>query len=98
MVRLITDIQQNHLPTVSNSFSPNPLWRTTDSFDYQQYYDKKKGIRTFQQARNKANCKPDENFKLDYDYDEESLIYYKKILNNIYNFHIYKKKYSMNLQ
>ena len=64
MVRLITDIQQNNLPTVSNSFSPNPLWRTTDSFDYQQYYDKKKGIRTFQQARNKANCKPDENFKL----------------------------------
>ena len=66
MVKLIQDIQQNNLPTISNSFSPNPLWRTTDSFDYQQYYDKKKGIRTFQQARNKNQCKPDENFKLDY--------------------------------
>lgn len=66
MVRLIQDIQQNNLPTISNSFSPNPLWRTSDSFDYQQYYDKKKGIRSFQQARNKATCKPDENFKVDY--------------------------------
>lgn len=80
MVKLITDIHQNNLPTVSNSFSPNPLWRTTDSFDYQQYYDKKKGIRTFQHARNKANCKPDENFKLDYN------------SNHFYNFTDYKTR------
>jgi hypothetical protein len=66
MVKLIQDIQQNNLPTISNSFYPNPVWRTMDSFDYQQYYDKKKGIRSFQQARNKNKCKPDENFKLDY--------------------------------
>lgn len=66
MVKLITAIQQNNLPTISNSFYPSPLWRSSDSFDYQQYYNKKKGIRSFQQARNKASCKPDENFKIDY--------------------------------
>lgn len=66
MVKLITHIKQSDLPTVSNSFFPNPVWNSCDSFDYQQYYDKKKGIRSFQQARNKASCKPDENFKIDY--------------------------------
>ena len=65
MVKLIQGIQQNNLPTISNSFSPNPLWRNTDSFDYTQYYDKKRGSRTFQQARNKDACKPDENFRVD---------------------------------
>ena len=67
MVKLITQIENRNLPTISNSFFPNPVWTSTQSFDYQQYYDKKKGIRTFQQARNKATCKPDENFKLDYE-------------------------------
>lgn len=66
MVKLIQDIQQNNLPTVANTFSPNPVWSGSNSFDYQQYYDKKKGIRSFQQARNKNECKPDENFKVDY--------------------------------
>jgi hypothetical protein len=66
MVKLITEIQNENLPTISNSFFPNPQWSASNSFDYQQYYDKKKGIRTFQQARNKGTCKPDENFKVDY--------------------------------
>ena len=66
MVNFIRPIENINLPTVSNSFFPNPIWINTQSFDYQQYYDKKKGLRTFQQARNKASCKPDENFKIDY--------------------------------
>jgi hypothetical protein len=65
MVKLIENIQQGDLPTISDSFLPNPVWRTSDAFDYGQYYDKKKGLRSFQQARNKPSCKPDTNFKLD---------------------------------
>ena len=53
MVKFIENIQQNNLPTISNNFFRNPAWSASDSFDYQQYYDKKKGIRSFQQARNK---------------------------------------------
>lgn len=68
MVKFITAIQQGDLPTVSNTYYPGPAppWSMNNSFDYTQYYNKKKGIRSFQQARNKASCKPDENFKLDY--------------------------------
>lgn len=66
MVRYITQIENEDLPTVANNFFPNPAWSASNSFDYQQYYDKIKGIRTFQAARNKASCKPDENFKIDY--------------------------------
>ena len=68
MVKLITPIQQDDLPTISSSYFPGgvPVWSTNNSFDYTQYYNKKKGLRSFQQARNKASCKPDENFKLDY--------------------------------
>ena len=28
-------------------FFPNPAWSASNSFDYKQYYDKKKGLRTF---------------------------------------------------
>lgn len=80
MVKFIENIQQNNLPTISNNFFPNPVWSASDSFDYQQYYDKKKGIRSFQQARNKATCKPDENFKVDYG------------SKNFYNFTDYKTR------
>lgn len=68
MVKYITSIEQTDLPNVSNTFFPSPVpaWSQNNSFDYTQYYNKKKGIRSFQQARNKASCKPDENFKLDY--------------------------------
>ena len=54
--------------TISNSFIPNgvPGWSTSQAFDYTEYYNKIKGLRSFQQARNKASCKPDENFKIDY--------------------------------
>ena len=41
VVKLITQIENRNLPTISNSF-PNPVWTSTQSFDYQQYYDKKK--------------------------------------------------------
>ncbi len=67
MVNFIRPIENIDLPTVANSFFPNPVWMSNQSFDYQQYYDRKKGLRTFQQARNKASCKPDANFKIDYD-------------------------------
>jgi hypothetical protein len=68
MVKLITNISQTDLPTISNSFIPNgvPGWSTSQAFDYTEYYNKIKGLRSFQQARNKASCKPDENFKIDY--------------------------------
>ena len=65
MVKLITQIENRDLPTISNNFFPNPVWSSSNSFDYKQYYDKKRGLRTFQQARNKASCKPDQNFKVD---------------------------------
>ena len=67
MVNFIRPIENIDLPTVANSFFPNPVWMSNQSFDYQQYYDRKKGLRTFQQARNKASCKPDANFKIDYE-------------------------------
>ena len=67
MVILTRPIENIDLPTVANSFFPNPVWMSNQSFDYKQYYERKKGLRTFQQARNKASCKPDANFKIDYD-------------------------------
>jgi hypothetical protein len=68
MVRFNQTIQNTDLPTVANNFFPNPAWSSSDSFDYKQYYDKKKGLRSFEQARSinrTAPCKSDENFKID---------------------------------
>ena len=68
MVKFNEKIQQGDLPTIANNFFPNPAWSGSNSFDYKQYYDKKKGLRTFQQAKSmkeQAPCKADENFKID---------------------------------
>jgi hypothetical protein len=67
MVKFNEKIQQSDLPTIANNFFPNPAWSGSNSFDYKQYYDKKKGLRTFQHARSldqSASCKADENFKI----------------------------------
>jgi len=68
MVKFNEKIQQGDLPTIANNFFPNPAWSGSNSFDYKQYYDKKKGLRTIQHARSLdqlAPCKADENFKID---------------------------------
>lgn len=46
---------------------PLPRWCSSDSFDYQQYYNKKKGLSTIKHAKSISNNKPkqDENFKID---------------------------------
>ena len=64
MVKFNEKIQQADLPTIANNFFPNPAWSASNSFDYKQYYDKKKGLRTFQHARTMNPCKADENFKI----------------------------------
>ena len=65
MVKFNEKIQQSDLPTIANNFFPNPAWSGSNSFDYKQYYDKKKGLRTFQHAKTMNACKADENFKID---------------------------------
>jgi hypothetical protein len=66
MVKVFCEnIHKNDLPTIANNFFPNPAWSSSNSFDYKQYYDKKKGLRTFQHARTMNPCKADENFKID---------------------------------
>ena len=65
MVKFNEKIQQADLPTIANNFFPNPAWSASNSFDYKQYYDKKKGLRTFQHAKSMNHCKADENFKID---------------------------------
>lgn len=63
---------------------PLVRWNTMDSFDYQQYYDKKRGLETYKHAR--TSFKPDENFKR----NKKSFFYFKnyKTLYNVskYNY------------
>lgn len=64
MVKYNEKIQQDDLPFVTNLTQPMNPWSAYKSFDFQQYYDKKKGVRTISQAINMPNCRADQNFRL----------------------------------
>ena len=44
MVKYNEKIQQDDLPFVTNLTQPMNPWSAYKSFDFQQYYDKKKGL------------------------------------------------------
>lgn len=74
MVKFIEKIQNSNLPTVANNIAPNPAWNSNNSFDYKQYYEKKKAYRAFEQAKSLdenelTRTKVDESFKLDFSND-----------------------------
>ena len=58
---------KNDCYTKAGVVYPLPRWCSSDSFDYQQYYNKKKGLSTIKHARKITdnNSKEDENFKID---------------------------------
>ena len=64
MVKYNEKIQQDDLPFVTNLTQPMNPWSAYKSFDFQQYYDKKKGVRTISQAINMEDCRADQNFRL----------------------------------
>ena len=57
----------NECNTKAGVVYPLPRWCSSDSFDYQQYYNKKKGLSTIKHARKIPDDKPkkDQNFKID---------------------------------
>jgi hypothetical protein len=64
MVKYYEKIQQDDLPIVTNLTQPMNPWSAYKSFDFQQYYDKKKGVRTISQANKMQSCRADQNFRL----------------------------------
>ena len=76
MVKYNEKIQQDDLPFVTNLTQPMNPWSAYKSFDFQQYYDKKKGVRTISQAINMRDCRADENFRLNINPDHEARNFY----------------------
>jgi hypothetical protein len=74
MVKLIKKIEQA---------SPLCMCKNPNSFDYNDYYKKKISNRLYTQSKNKASCKPDENFKVD------------NKMNEIYKFSSYNTRYTL---
>ena len=93
MVKYNEKIQQDDLPFVTNLTQPMNPWSAYKSFDFQQYYDKKKGVRTISQAINMPDCRADQNFRLNINPDHGARNFY--YFNNFHTRRNVSKAYKL---
>ena len=93
MVKYNEKIQQDDLPFVTNLTQPMNPWSAYKSFDFQQYYDKKKGVRTISQAINMEDCRADQNFRLNINPDHRARNFY--YFNNFHTRRNVSKAYKL---